>query len=381
VFAPRLFEAQQPAMKFSIIARFMNGTNGAGTGEALEMILRACNRRLTAVERTVSSPLSADSANFGQSVDADDVSKRDESVAILMCSYNGERFLSEQLISIEQQTHAQWRLFVSDDGSTDSTLDILESFRARMGEQKVTLLSGPRTGFADHFMSVTCLESVSADFCAWSDQDDVWAADKLSAALTWLRQVPVGVPALYASRTTVINESGIEVGMTPGYCHSFSFANALVQNVAAGNTMVFNRAALELLRAGPAQGIVAHDWWAYLLVTGAGGQFYFDQVPHLFYRQHESNSIGANAGLMAALTRIRKMFEGRLRRWIDQNIRHLDAVEHLLTESNREILRQFKDARSQGLAGRIKGLWRSGIYRQTLFGNLGLAIAIVFKGI
>jgi glycosyltransferase involved in cell wall biosynthesis len=329
----------------------------------------------------VSSPLSADSANSGLSVDTVEVPELDESVAILLCSYNGERFLSEQLSSIEQQQHAQWRLFVSDDGSSDSTLEILKSFQARMGEQKVTLLSGPGTGFADNFMSVTCLENINADFYAWSDQDDVWAADKLSVALTWLRQVPVGVPALYASRTTVVNESGVDVGMTPGYCRDFSFPNALIQNVAAGNTMVFNRAAHELLKAGPARGIVAHDWWAYMLVTGAGGQFHFDQVPHLFYRQHETNSIGANVGFMAALTRIRKMFQGRLRRWIDQNIDHLEVVEHLLTEQNRKVLSQFKSARSRGLAGRITGIWRSGIYRQTLLGNLGLAVATIFKGI
>ncbi|WP_207865507.1 glycosyltransferase family 2 protein [Pseudomonas sp. 58(2021)] len=329
----------------------------------------------------MSSPISADAANSSPDFGAVEVPSKDESVAILMCSYNGDRFLAEQLASIEHQDHTRWHLFVSDDGSTDSTLDVLKAFQARHGTEKVSLLSGPQTGFADNFMSVTCMETVSADFYAWSDQDDIWSRDKLSSALAWLRQVPVEVPALYASRTTVVNESGADVGSTPAFSRAFGFPNALVQNVAAGNTMVFNRAAHELLKAGPSQGIVAHDWWAYLLVTGAGGRFYFDQVPRLFYRQHQSNSIGANAGFMAALMRIHKLFQGRLRGWIDQNICALDAVEFLLTEKNREVLRRFKAARSQSMPCRLIKMWRSGVYRQTLLGNLGLIVATIFKGI
>lgn len=329
----------------------------------------------------MSSPLSAESSNSALDPDFLETSEVTGSVAILMCSYNGARFLGEQLKSIEHQEHRHWTLFVSDDGSSDSTLDILRAFQARAGSEKVQLLAGPGTGFSDNFMSVTCHSSVSADYFAWSDQDDIWATDKLTSALAWLQQIPSDVPALYAARTTVVDEDGVGGELTPGYSRAFSFANALVQNVAAGNTMVFNRAAYELLKAGPRLGIVAHDWWAYLLVTGAGGQFYFDQKPHLFYRQHQSNSIGADGGLSAALIRIRKMFQGRLRRWVDQNIIHLDAVDYLLTEKNREVLRLFKAARTQALPARLIGVWRSGVYRQTVMGNLGLFVATVFKGL
>jgi glycosyltransferase involved in cell wall biosynthesis len=297
----------------------------------------------------------------------------------MMCSFNGERFLPEQLASIEQQDHAHWCLFVSDDGSTDSTLPILNAFQARLGDEKVRLLSGPRTGFASNFMSLTCREEISADFYAWSDQDDIWAADKLSAALTWLRQVPADVPALYATRTTLVDENGVTVGTTPPYSRTFGFPNALVQNIAAGNTMVFNRAARELLRSKALLNIVAHDWWAYLLVTGAGGLFYYDKVPHLLYRQHETNSIGASTGFKATIIRIRKLFEGRLSRWIDQNISNLEAVEFLLATENRKMLQRFKIARSRNLPGRLFGIWRSGVYRQTLIGNLGLLVAVIFK--
>ena len=329
----------------------------------------------------MASPQSADSSSANLDFEAVEVPEVGESVAILMCSYNGERFLSEQLASIERQDHTNWRLFVSDDGSTDATLSLLKDFQARMGGEKVTLLSGPQAGFASNFMSLTCRDDISADFFAWSDQDDIWGTDKLSAALTWLHEVPADVPALYASRTTLVNEEGVMVGITPLYSRAFGFPNALVQNIAAGNTMVFNRAARELLRSNAHLSIVAHDWWAYLLVTAAGGTFYFDEFPHLFYRQHEANSIGANTGLKSTIVRIQKLFQGRLGRWIDQNISNLEAVEFLLTEQNREVLQRFKIARTRKLPGRLFGIWRSGVYRQTLMGNVGLLVAVIFKGV
>lgn len=329
----------------------------------------------------MASPQSADSANSNLDFEAVEVPEAGESVAILMCSYNGERFLPEQLASIERQDHARWRLFVSDDGSTDSTLSILQDFQDHMGSERVTLLSGPRTGFASNFMSVTCREDISANFFAWSDQDDIWGADKLSAALTWLREIPADVPALYSARTTLVDEDGVVVGITPLYSRAFGFSNALVQNIAAGNTMVFNRAARELLRSNAHLNIVAHDWWAYLLVTAAGGAFYFDEVPHLFYRQHEANSIGANTGFKSTVVRIQKLMQGRLSRWIDQNISNLEAVEFLIAEQNRDVLQQFKFARSRNLPGRLLGIWRSGVYRQTLIGNVGLLVAVIFKGV
>nr|WP_265040166.1 glycosyltransferase family 2 protein [Pseudomonas sp. B21-053] len=334
------------------------------------------------MENAVVGPLSTESASAGLNPDSVERPGLRGRVAILMCTYNGGRFLTEQLESIQQQDYSDWDLYISDDGSTDSTLEIIKAFQARSGKERVVLLSGPGRGFARNFMSLTCDQDVNADFYAWSDQDDIWAADKLSAALAWLNQIPKNTPALYSSRTTLVDESGNHTGLTSRYSGSFGFSNALVENVAAGNTMVFNRAARELLKSASQHGnVVAHDWWAYLLVTGVGGSFYYDTTPHIFYRQHAMNSIGAAIGLKSALVRIHKLFQGRLSRWIDQNIAGLDAIEHRLTETNREVLQRFKSARARNLPGRVIGIWRSGIYRQTFMGNVGLLVAAIFKGV
>jgi glycosyltransferase involved in cell wall biosynthesis len=102
-------------------------------------------------------------------------------VAILMCTKNGEAFLDEQLKSIAEQTHANWTLFVSDDGSTDATGNILKRFAA-IHEQKTVVRNGPGKGVCANFLSLATDSAIDADYFAISDQDDVWYKDKLARA-------------------------------------------------------------------------------------------------------------------------------------------------------------------------------------------------------
>lgn len=303
-------------------------------------------------------------------------------VAVLMCTYNGQRFLAEQLDSIERQNHHDWTMVVSDDGSIDSTTDILDSYRRRWGEEKLTILEGPKRGFAANFMSITGNKQIQADFFAWSDQDDIWYDDKLQSAVAWLQDIPEGIPALYCGRTELACERGLSIGYATLFSRPFGFSNALVQSVAGGNTMVFNQAARKLLQESSENyDIVSHDWWAYLLVTGVGGRFFYEERPLVLYRQHEANFVGANTSFKAYFVRICKVFQGRFSLWNEKNIAGLEAVEYLLTEENKAALRHFKMARSSGLIARLTGLRRSGVYRQTLLGNVGLLLATVLKGV
>ena len=303
-------------------------------------------------------------------------------VTVLMCTYNGERFLSQQLDSIARQSYPNWNLVVSDDGSTDATLEILRNYSESWGDGKLIVRQGPKRGFAANFMSVTCDAAAESDYFAWADQDDIWQDNKLEAALQRLQNLPSDIPALYCARTELISDNGTFTGYSPLFRRPASFANALVQSIAGGNTMVFNRAACVFFQqAGSQLDIVSHDWWAYLLVSGVGGQVFYDESPTIRYRQHEANLIGSNSGVRARLMRLRMMFSGRFRGWSQQNIVALDSIHSCLTEENRLKLELFKKARSsQGLA-RFILLRRSGIYRQTPWGNLGLILAAAFNRI
>ena len=300
-------------------------------------------------------------------------------VAILMCTKDGAGFIDDQLKSIANQTHENWILIVSDDGSNDGTLAKLQKF-AEAHQKKITIRNGPGKGVCANFLSLTNDPTIAADYFAFSDQDDVWHADKLRRALAWLASVPVDVPALYCGRTELMSMDEHLQGFSPLFTRPPAFRNALVQNLGGGNTMVFNRAAKKILEQAATTAVVLHDWWAYQLVSGAGGIVYYDPQPMLKYRQHPDNLIGSNLGWPARLVRLRMMLSGRFRDWNDTNVAALSRLPaHLLQPNNRTTLEQFAKARSGSLRLRLYNLKRSGVYRQTLLGNLGLLMAAILR--
>lgn len=299
-------------------------------------------------------------------------------VAILLCTYQGEKYLAAQLNSFAAQSHPEWKLWVSDDGSTDTTLKQLSSFAQQHSPGQVTVQAGPRKGFVKNFMSLICEPRLHADYYALSDQDDIWHADKLERAVKWLSKVPEGEPALYCTRTELIDDEGQRIGLSPLFSRPPAFANALMQNVAGGNTMVINNAARDLLReAGAEVDVIAHDWWIYIVVSACGGHVHYDSEPSLCYRQHGENLIGANAGLGARLLRIKMLFQGHLKLWTNQHICAITPLLPKLTPANRRIYNRFIAARQRSLLPRVVGIKRSGVYRQTMLGNLGLFAAAV----
>ncbi len=302
-------------------------------------------------------------------------------VAVLLCTYQGEDYLAHQLNSIARQTHARWQVWASDDGSRDKTLPILERFCREWGDALLKIVPGPRAGFVANFLSLVRNGEIRADYYAYSDQDDFWEADKLERALAWLEDQPPETPALYMTRTRLIDEDGSEIGLAPLFTsRPPTFANAIVQSIGGGNTMVFNAAARALMQAHtPDVPLVAHDWWTYMLVTGAGGRAHYDSYPSVRYRQHEANVFGANAGLLNRLERAVRVFGGRFRTWGEINMRSLSHVRDLLTPENRRIYDTFALARTGSLPARLLALKRSGVHRQGFVDNIGLYVAALFN--
>ena len=301
-------------------------------------------------------------------------------VAILLCTYQGQRYLASQLDSFAAQSYSNWTVVASDDGSQDDTRSILEAYRATWGDDRLSIHSGPGAGFAANFMSLTCRAAINAHYYAYSDQDDIWQPDKLRRALDRLRTVPKEVPALYCSRTRIVDADNREIGLSPLFAKPPGFANALMQNLAGGNTMVFNDAACALLRAaGEDVDVAVNDWWVYLVVSGCGGKVFYDACPTLRYRQHGANLIGMNSNWRARLARMKCLWQGQYRTWNDRNILALQRLRTQLSPESRKVLDRFAAARNSWLFPRLIGLKRSGIYRQTTFGNLALVAGAIFK--
>ena len=302
-------------------------------------------------------------------------------VAILLCTYNGERFIEKQLDTIRSQAHTNHSLWVSDDGSTDRTLAILKHHQQRWDKNLFSIQQGPQRGYAANFLSLACREEIDAAYYAFADQDDIWEAEKLSRAIAQLEALDPSVPAMYCARTRLIDEKDRAYGFSPLYRRPPGFGNSLVQSIASGNTMIMNKSAQRLLcKAGELE-IVSHDWWLYSLVTGAGGVVIYDPVPTVQYRQHADNVLGASPGIKATHKRINLLMKGRFQSWNEINTKALNSARNLLAPENASMLEQFCRARKNWLLPRAYGVWRSGVYRQTIVGDLGLSTAIIFNKI
>jgi glycosyltransferase involved in cell wall biosynthesis len=298
-------------------------------------------------------------------------------VTILMGTLNGAPFLPIQLRSFVAQTFSRWRIVASDDGSTDATREILSQFGNKFGPSKVEIRNGPRQGFVANFLSLACDSAIIDDYYAFSDQDDEWNSDKLSRAVTWLEQQPAHVPALYCSRTRLIDEDGRDCGFSPLFQRKLGFHNALVQSIAGGNTMVFNEAARQLLLScGAAVRVPSHDWWIYLLTTAAGGEVCYDPLPSISYRVHSENVVGSNVGWLNRVRRLQMLARGRFKHWTDLNIAALEPFRPRMTPENRALFDLFRESRKGGFIARQIGFLKTGVYRQTVLGNLGLIVAI-----
>lgn len=297
-------------------------------------------------------------------------------VTVLMGLRDGAAHLAAQLDSIAAQDHPDWSLIASDDGSVDASRAILSDFAAR--DPRARCVDGPRRGFAANYLSMLRRLPPRPGWIALADQDDIWLPDRLSRGLAAL--AGQGGAALYCSRTWIVSPDLSARRLSPPRPRPPGFANALVQNIAAGNTILLNPAAAALAVAAAAEAgrVVAHDWWLYQLVTGAGGAVVHDDRPTILYRQHAGNLIGSNDGWIARARRLGQMLRGDFRDWNTVNLAALTASAARLTPEARAMLEGFARARGQrGPITRLRALRALGLYRQTRASTAALWLAAV----
>jgi glycosyltransferase involved in cell wall biosynthesis len=297
----------------------------------------------------------------------------DENVTILMGVHNGAAHLTAQLGSIAGQSFQNWTLRCSDDGSTDRGPQIITEFSSGLPGQ-ITLTTGPCSGFSDNYIHLMRGLGAQTGPVAFADQDDVWGRDKLQRGLDALSGL-ADRPALYCARRWLWVPETDHRHLSRALTRPCGFRNALIENVASGNTIVLNKAAARLARMAAQRtktSVFAHDWWLYLLITGAGGQVVFDHGPAcVLYRQHGNNAIGGRRGISAQIRRKSAVLKGAFARRISQNITALEQISDLLTADARRVLCQFDQARQAILHRRLALLHRVAPYRQTSLGTFG----------
>lgn len=292
----------------------------------------------------------------------------DRTVTILLATRNGAAWLPAQLDSLLAQTHGDWRLWVSDDGSGDGTPALLAAFAAAH-PGRVRLFRGPGRGSAANFLTLLCHPDLPPGPVAFCDQDDVWLRGKLARAL---RRMPPGpVPALYAAGTCITDRALRPRRRLRRPAHRAGFANALVQNLCPGHTILLNPAAVALARrAGAPPRVAFADWWLYQLVTGAGGRCHIDPLPMARYRQHGGNEVGAG-GPSGVLWRAIRVLRRDYRRWQEAHHRALRGVAPLLTPAARAALTALDGSAPAG-PGRLWSYLSLGLRRASRAGTAAL---------
>lgn len=209
-------------------------------------------------------------------------------VLVLLATCNGEKYLRQQLDSIYAQEDVEVSIFATDDGSTDSTIAILEEYKKN---HSLTIHHhGEPHEFTYNFIdAIFANKNTSFDYYAFSDQDDVWMKEKLSSAIEMLKKNSKNV---YSSNLTIVNENlDGEALMNDDSIQRCNKYNAVFENVATGCTIVFSKAFLDLLVRYYPKNIYLHDYWVYLLAIYTDNYIY-DSRSFIKYRQHGCNQIG-----------------------------------------------------------------------------------------
>lgn len=214
------------------------------------------------------------------------------SVLVLMSTYNGEAYLKEQLDSILAQKGVEVNLLVRDDGSKDSTVQILQHYSDKYSN--IRFYAGDNLGFIRSFsdlMKEALKDNLHSGFYAFADQDDIWVSDKLYTACTALMSKDATKPLLFTCNSMKIDSKGKELGLFhEGDIPVYQKGNVLVYGTEQGCSMTFNRKALEIYTTHEPE-ITYHDRWLFFICYYLGDITY-EHRPLFYYRIHEGNALG-----------------------------------------------------------------------------------------
>lgn len=222
-----------------------------------------------------------------------------QQIAILLATYNGGRYLREQLDSILEQSFADWHLYVHDDGSVDDTVAILRDYAERYPDRITLLNYPPQGGACANFFSL--LEAVEARYYMFCDQDDVWMPHKIQTSLDRMlqeEQKAAGRPVIVHADLMIV-DSTLQVIDTSFVRNQRiriekvkHFLDYAYTNTVTGCAMLFNAQAARCVKV-PRTAARMHDSWLTLSVVAEGGVVSFIDEPLIYYRQHEGNALGA----------------------------------------------------------------------------------------
>lgn len=298
-------------------------------------------------------------------------------ITILLSTYNGEKYLKQQLDSLYAQTYKNIKIIVRDDGSTDSTMEILELYNLNI------LSSNKNVGSSNSFFILLeyALKTTDSEYFMFCDQDDIWYSDKIDKTLKKMEELEKkysNLPLLVHTdlnvvnnRLSIINESFMLYQKIDAKYNAFN--NLLMQNIITGCTTMLNKKLSEIC-CPVSSDFILHDWWIGLVASTFGKIGYLNEST-ISYRQHDSNSIGAK----------RFNFTYIIKKFNTVNILELNKIqaevflnkyENKLNKDQRNLLEDFILINKKSFLIKRILLIKYNLYKQGFLRNLGLFFKI-----
>lgn len=232
------------------------------------------------------------------------VAREEHTVTVVLSTYNGEKYLKDQLDSLLRQKGVKVSILVRDDGSKDETITILNEYQ---NKGLIKWYTGEHLNVQKGYLDLL-KHAPETEYYAFCDQDDVWDDDKLLVAVTELEELPKSRPAIYYCSQRLVDENlkfilnhKIETDRSP-------HTNFFISNV-AGCTAVFNKKLFNAVNGADPDFVLMHDSWVFKVCLALGGNYYADASSHINYRQHGNNVVGLNAGIKGKIHQAKRYIE------------------------------------------------------------------------
>ena len=301
-------------------------------------------------------------------------------VLILLSTFNGEKYLKEQLLSLMQQSYKNIMILARDDCSSDGTLDILKTYNIDLIDTKKNL--GVKGSF-QKLLSYGVLNS-DAEYFMFCDQDDIWKSDKVEKTLSKIKKMKQqfgNIPLLVHTDLEVVDEQLNTINSSFMDFQKIDptknkFHNLLMQNTVTGCTVMINRELAQICLPIPDKSIM-HDWWIALIASKFGNIGYVNDQT-IKYRQHDKNTIGAKGFSYWEI--IKKGFNIFYKINIDINIIQakffLKNLENQLNAESIKMLQEFTSLDKKSWWQKRVVLWKYRLLKQGFIRNVGLFLKI-----
>lgn len=294
-----------------------------------------------------------------------------DKIIVMMSTYNGEKFVKEQIESILNQENVEVKLIIRDDGSDDSTKDIINGLK----KENIELIAGSNIGWKESFNELL-RGAGTCQYYAFSDQDDVWLPEKLARGISFIKKEKV--PCLYYSDATIVDEKLNKIGIKKNKAPFPEKETNLVNCAGQGCCMVFNYAAKELFCKYKPREVFSHEAWMSILCNYFGKVFY-DNHSYILYRQHSGGNVNG-----AFRPSVYKLFVNYIHSIKNHSMypHYADEIfngygEYLDSEDKKIILNFITYKKSW--KSKLALVFKPSLHRESIMGTFGLKLAFLFS--